>query len=79
MFYNVNYYFVLFFSSNSSISDDSLNFGGFLSFFTSGRGKSSSHNTLFNQSNIFSFLQAKEFSDFVSSLRSQSSWNIGVS
>lgn len=78
MFYNVKYYFVLFLSRNSSISDDSLNFGGFLSFFTGGGGKSSSHNTLFDQSNIFSLLQAKEFSNFVSSLRSQSSRNIGV-
>ena len=67
------------FSRDSGISDDSLDFRGFLSFFSGGGSEFSSNNALLNQSNIVFLLQVKEFSNLVSSLGTQSSGNISIS
>lgn len=73
-----NNYSVISLSGKSGISNDSLNFGGFLSFLATLGGEFSSNNALLDQSDVISFFQSKEFSNFVSSLGTQSSRAVDV-
>jgi len=65
------------FSADSNIGDESLDFWCFLSGFSVSGGPFSSDDTFLGELN-FVFLQSKQFSDFVGSLWSQMSWDVGV-
>jgi hypothetical protein len=72
-------YLVLSLSWKSGIGNNSLDLGSFLSFLAGFRGKSSSHNRLFDQSNIISLFEGKKLSDFVGSFRTQASGHVLIS
>ena len=64
-------------SADSNISDESLDFWCFLSGLSVSGSPFSSDDTFLGEFN-FIFLQSKQFSDFVGSLWSQMSWDVGV-
>ena len=66
-------------SGESGISNDSLDFRGFLSFLSILGGEFSSDHAFLDQSDIISLLQGEEFSDFVGALGAQTSGDVNIS
>jgi hypothetical protein len=66
-------------SGESGVSNDSLNFRGFLSFLSVLGGEFSSNHAFLDQSDVIRLLQGEELSDFVGTLGAQTSGDVDIS